>query len=103
MKVDLSKEIVDFEGKPVILNEKETYTVGSVLSIALNTALEGDDKDTGEQRMRKYELAGNVVKNKKGSLVIDSEDMSMLKERIRKVFPIPLVYGRISEAFGDTK
>lgn len=101
MKVDLSAELKDFNGEFIPFDEKRNMTVADVFMTALSSPLEGDDKDSGEVRMQKYELGTNCFKNKTGSLAFKSEDIALIKERVRKTYPSPVIYGEICKALNE--
>jgi len=103
MKVDLSTEIKDESGKVIYLDEtkKEALTLTHVIVTSLQTPIKGDEDDTGDVRMKKFNIMKSMHTSKDSKIEIDSADVAMIKDRILKIFPTPVVYGRVCEIFGD--
>jgi hypothetical protein len=102
MKVELKKEMTSLSGQGVTNADQSTLTLGDILFMSLDTVLEGDEKDDGPTRMRKYKLMQTIYNNKENECNLDSEDIALIKQRVLKVFPSPLAYGRVCEAFGES-
>lgn len=101
MKVDVKSELIDLDGKEIHKNETEFLSVGDVIKACLSTQLEGDDKDTGDVRIRKFDIADSIYKSKDGKVDLQAQDISILKERILKVYTHPVIYKRMCDAFGE--
>lgn len=101
MKVDLSKELEGLDGKPLVNESNVSMTVADVLKVVLTMTLEGDEKDSGEQRIRKFNIVDSIYKSKNDSVDIEAKDVELLKERVLKIYPSPIIYKRICEAFGE--
>ena len=103
MKVDLSKGMIDMDGSPCVDEKGNVLTLANVIMTSIGATLKGDENDSGEQRMRKYELYKKTFENKNGECDINTEDIAMIKQRVLLVYPGPLAYGRVCEIFGDSK
>jgi hypothetical protein len=103
MKVELKKQMTSLTGEELTNANETALTLADVLFISLDTPLEGDSKDDGATRMRKYKLMQTIYNNRESECNIDSEDIALIKERVLKVFPSPLAYGRVCEAFGENQ
>jgi len=103
MKVDLRKEVEGFDNKPLLNEKGQAMTVSDILKVVLTMTLEGDEKDTGEQRIRKFNIVDSIYKDTKGEINIDAKDVELLKERTLKIYPSPIIYKRMCEAFGEEK
>lgn len=90
MKIDVTKQILDYEGNPL---DGGTATYRSVISAALNN-LEAGEQLLAEQKARMYELSVKIFKSKEVKLSV--EEAAFVKERVAKFFN-PLVYGRVSD------
>ena len=104
MKVKVKTELKGMDGKVIHKDEakKEVLTIGDVLIVCLQTALKGDDEDSGEQRIKKFNIMKELHSNNK-EIEMDSSEITLMKERILKIYPNPIIYGRMCEAFGDSK
>lgn len=103
MKVDLSTQIKDEKGEVIFLDEskRETLTLTEVIVTALQTPLKGDEEDSGEARIKKFNIMKSLYNSKDNKIDLDSADITMIKERILKIYPTPVVYGRVCEIFKD--
>lgn len=105
MKVDLKTEIKDEKNEVIFLDEtkREALTLSHVIVVALQTPLKGDEEDSGEQRIKKFNIMKSMHTSKDSKIDIESADVAMIKERVLKIYPTPVVYGRVCEIFGDKK
>lgn len=107
MKVELKHELKEVNGETIFLqNEKgeitsDPMTIAFVFNKALSIPLKGDENDSDAQRMKKFNLLQSIFKNEKGKLNVTSEDVTLIKNRVRKVFANPVIYGRVCEALGE--
>ena len=104
MKIKLEVQIKNMDNKVVYSDEEEknVLTTKDVMIVCLSAPLEGDDKETGEVRINKFNIMKSLHSDKK-EIELDSKEVTLLKERILKVYPSPIIYGRMCEAFGDKK
>lgn len=97
MRVEITKVIPDYDGKPI----KETARDGSehdltyreVFSTALNAGLP-DEKILPEEKSRAYQITHKIFAGKDVSLTVD--EAALIKERVGKIYN-PLVYGRVCD------
>lgn len=104
MKVKVLDQIKDMDGKVVHSDEAQTkvLTVKDVLIVCLGTPLKGDDEETGEVRINKFNIMKSLHTDKP-EIELESKEITLLKDRVLKVYPSPIIYGRMCEAFGDEK
>lgn len=104
MKVKVDTAIMDMDNNPLFKDEakKEKLTVKDVIIVCIQTPLKGDDEETAEIRINKFNIMKELHSNKK-ELELESANVTLIKERILKVYPSPVMYGRMCEAFGDEK
>lgn len=105
MKVDLTTEILDLDGEKIWKDGKKDspMMVSDVMIVSFKTPLEGDEKDSPEQRIRKFNIMKTLHDQSSQEVDLDAEDVSMIKERVLKVYPSPIIYGRLCEALGESK
>lgn len=104
MTVSLKKPILNFDGSVINKGEGDTLvplTFMDVLIVSITSPLEGDDKDTGELRVKKFNILESLYKSKGAECDFDSEDAILIKERVLKVYPSPVIYKRVCELLGD--
>ena len=104
MKVKVETVIMGMDKKPIFKDEakKEKLTIKDILIVCLSSALKGDDEESGEVRINKFNIMKELHTDKK-EIELESSDITLMKERILKVYPNPIIYGRMCEAFGDKK
>lgn len=102
MKVKLSNEIKDLDGKVVPKNENnEPLTIQDVIVVCLQTPLKGDEEDDGATRIKKFEIMKNLHTSKAKEIDLDAASITLIKDRVLKVYPSPIIYGVICDAFGE--
>ena len=87
MKVDMKQEIIDFKGE-VMKSNDEVLDLKAVCCEALISPLPGDDKMGWKEKQKLGELGRAVWKGKSN---FKSDQVSMIKDRIGKRFPISIV------------
>ena len=87
MKVDMKQEIINFKGN-VIKSNDEVYDLKSVCCEALISSLPGDEKMGWKEKQKLGDLSRRVWKGKNN---FKSDEVTMMKERIGKRFPISVV------------
>lgn len=91
MKVQLETEIILLNGKKIPTEDNKNMTVKDAIITAL-TAAESDQKITGEQKFKRYNMAQKISEMKKeGELT--AEDITEIKKRVGEVFAMPEVIG----------
>ena len=105
--IDFNQPINSLVSGPLIVGEdpeKMVMTVGWVCVNALMAPVQGDKAD-GVQKLKRYNLARKIQKAMDDStfLRLNSKQKKMIEEQVDKVYPGPLIYARVYEAFeGDT-
>ena len=104
MKINVTQVLNNFDGKPMKENRQEgeddagkpvmklvDLTLRSVLCTALmhTTQAEAAAGPSAEQRVRRFMIAQVVVEN--DVVVLRSEDITYLKERVNNLFPTNVV------------
>lgn len=105
MKLNLDQPILDFDGKemPQRKDSKDPMTLKYVFFTALSepsleTNVRGEQIPENlnvDQKMKMYKLCSEVVKGGEIDFVVD--DLTLMKERVGKIFISPLIYGRVCE------
>jgi hypothetical protein len=91
MKLNLNQEFKALNGE-VIKSESGNLTLKSICSEALlNTSPE--DKLSGEDKAKRYQLAHNIFNSKAANFEITVEEVALLKNLIGNLFT-PLVVGQ---------
>lgn len=95
-KVNLTAEILDLEGEPLIIpgreNTKKTMTIRHACVQALTVA---DESDTGIQKFERFQLAQKISKEDAPNL--KAEEISTIKAAVGKFF-FPVIVGRVWNA-----
>jgi len=97
MKIDFNRVLVDFSGNPL----KEETSSGSVeiklRSVVINalmTLLEDDKNMSGDDKVKRYDLALLVHNSGAEPLDIKVEDVTLIKAQIGKFYG-PLIVGQV--------
>jgi len=93
MKIDISGEIKDLDGKNLLNKEEKPLTLKEIFEQA---SLASIAEDNGEIKMKKYQIAKRLKENKQNDFEISNEELNLLKFAIGRVF-VPLVVGRSFE------
>lgn len=91
MKVDVTQHILDLEGQPV----EAGATLRRACLTALVNPLKGDDNLGGDEKTKLLQLALSIGASDMPDLSID--DWKVIKDRINKAYPSPLIVGRCHE------
>jgi hypothetical protein len=86
MKRNFSTPILKIDG--TAFDDKPTLATVSFMALTAN--LPGDDRMTGEQKVKLYKLAHLVV-HAGGVKEVTAEDIALLKDRIGKAFGVLVV------------
>ena len=91
MKVNLDMEILDIKGNPIVIQGEEGFL--TLKDVCINAILleEQDEKIEGKEKVRRYQLALKI--NEGGTLNFSVEDLTLLKEKVGKMYTI-LVAGQ---------
>ena len=93
------EEIKNYEGKPILNEQKKSTTVRELISVALNNPVPNEAL-TAEKKVKVYQISIKIWENKEVDLTVD--DRAFIKERAGKVLP-SLFYGRLSDALEEKK
>lgn len=85
--IDFTAPIIGLDGKPMMNGDPKEpvpLTLGEVAITALESTIEEDKQATGADKFKRDELARKVYKQK--YVVLTSEEISTIKERIGKSY-----------------
>ena len=95
MKIDFSRILTNFDGKPILTPEKGEPVD---LKTASMTALLGQYQDernlSGEEKFKRYELAKKI--HQSGEIELKSEEIALIKSLVAKAYA-PLAVGKLWE------
>lgn len=85
MRIDFSRVLVDFEGKPIKESNAEDSKNVDLRRICINALMVNDDRDKieGTEKLKRYQLAQKILN---GTNDVSAEEISKLKELIGKYF-----------------
>ena len=92
MKIDFTRPLTDFDGKPLIDGDK-AVTLGLIAVNALTTPQEGDNALSGVEKIHRYDLARDIYKSTL-PIEITAEDISTIKGLIIKLYHNVIVVGQ---------
>ena len=91
MLLDVTKELFDLHGKPILSDNGEPLTVRAVIEFACVTRVQNESLDASEQ-LDRFILASKAVRN--DELTLKSEQVTKLKKWIAARFT-PIVTGQM--------
>jgi hypothetical protein len=94
MKINVIAFISNYDGKPVLGENKKPVDLRTIFSFALNNQVQGETPQTAEQKNKIFQLSLKLYKDKEVDFTVD--DLAFIKERVGKVWS-PLIYGRVCE------
>jgi hypothetical protein len=93
MMLDVSKVLVRFDGKPLMDVDDNGASVDATVRRALvNALLAPNQKDSGVQKIQKYELARRIYTT--DMVEVSAEEVVVLKKQVEELYP-PLVCGQL--------
>lgn len=96
MKIDFTQELRDFAGEPLKLQEgSPNLTLKEVVSFAIKSQLPEDAQSPLADKIA-LDRIGELVYTEGGEM--STEQASVIKERISKVFTSPAVAGAVRRA-----
>lgn len=97
MKLDLSRELVDMDGKTLPTSQDGgATTVPLTLGIAcVEALLRPNEKDSAVQKMEAYELARKM--HKAAAADVTPEQVVVLREKLNLAWPQPLISAQASK------
>lgn len=98
MKIDFSVELTDFSGEALKLDANSAnLTLKDVCTLAIKTPLQ-DDANLSLDKKLELDKIGEIIWSGSGEL--ETEQATVIKERVSKVFPTPAVAGAVRRAIG---
>lgn len=95
MTIDVTQDVKDYDGKPVIApGDTDPLTLRAVFTSALNMMEQGEQIGA-ETKSKMYALTQKLFATKVVSLTVD--EATLIKERVGKGYG-PLIYGRVCDA-----
>lgn len=95
MVINVTQVLKSFSGQVMLDKDEQGNAVEATLRMAIvNALLSPVQKETGVDKVKKYELAKKVYQNDEVDL--ESEEITLIKTRIGEVFP-PLIVGQADE------
>jgi len=96
MKIKVNQKLKNLDGSVLKDSDGQGGAVDATLKDALvNAVLAPADKESGIDKVRKYELA-KLIFSAKTAVELTAEDVTLLKERVGSVYPA-LIVGQIFE------
>lgn len=94
MLVDVSRVLVQMNGKSLMDQDAEGNAVEATVRLALvNAVLSPEQNEPGVKKVQKYELARRMYAAV-STVDLNVEDVAMLKKRVEEVYP-PLICGQL--------
>lgn len=96
--VDFDTRIVELDGSVPMddKNQPVVLTVGKICINALIQPQQGDDGESGEDKIKRSVLAERILK--KEDYKYSAEEIAMIKRRVNRANPSPLVVRQVWEA-----
>lgn len=99
MKLDVTQVLKNMEGKTMKDSDGNGNAIDATIRMAIvNALLSPVQKDTGVDKMKKWELAQRVFKQDEVEVSID--DVKIIKDRIGELYP-PLIVGQVWKILGE--
>lgn len=96
MKVDTTQVLKNIAGQPMKDNDGNGNVIDATLKLALvNSILSPVQKESGVDKVKKYELAKRVYENDEVDL--NEDEIKLIKDRVAEAFQSPLIVGQIFE------
>lgn len=108
MKINFEAVVMDFKGKAIPTQDSEkdperSLTLRDVCVGALSGEYEGEKLD-GTTKLKRFRLADKIYGTKE-AILLESEDVTLIKDLIAKAYRGTLIYGRcatmLDEAVAD--
>lgn len=94
MLIDVSQVLVQLNGNPMKDQDDKGQLIDAIVKSALvNAVLSPEEKDTGVQKVQKYELARKLYKAE-STVDMGVDEIAMIKRRVEALYP-PLVCGQL--------
>ena len=101
MKLNVLEPILDYDGKPVKISDKENLTWRKIIFNALNNISPEEKQIDSETKSRCYQITKKIYDSKDPDLTVN--ERALILERIDKAYNSPLVCGKAKEFFEEKK
>lgn len=98
-KINLDKEILGRDGKPLMANEDEAATIRSILFMSIDAQLPGDDKTDAAQKLKLVKLSRKLGET---DPTFSVSERNILLERAAVAMSV-LVYGQLVEVLDPSQ
>lgn len=96
MKINVNQTLKNLAGQPMKDQDGEGNVVDATLKLALvNAVLAPSQKESGVDKVRKYELARKIHVSDEVDLT--AEEIALCKKAVGEVFPSPLIVGQVMD------
>jgi hypothetical protein len=96
MVIDVSKNLVQLNGQPIMdMDEQGNAVPATVKNALVNAVLSPEQNEKGTQKVQKYELAKKLYRAEK-DVEVTAEEVVLIKKRVEELFA-PLIVGQIVE------
>jgi len=97
MLVKVSETLKTFDGQAMMDNDGHGNAINATLKLVLiNALLSPTDKESGIDKVKKYELAKKIYRAE-DDVELTVEEVALCKKRVGEVFPNPIVVGQVFE------
>lgn len=86
MKIKIDQSLKSLEGKE-IKDGKNAITLKNIMVEACVTAIKGDEAQSGEEKLKLYQLATKIQEAKK-EIDLTIEEIALIKDRIGKGYNV---------------
>lgn len=98
MRIQVNQEILDFEGKPLLINPKdpksESIKLKDIIGNSINNTLQSEQL-SAEVKNKLFQIGLKLYKGNEVDFTTDQ--LSLIKERVNKIYQNPLICGRVEE------
>lgn len=99
MKLDITKKLTTFTGEVIKDVNGNGEAVDATIRMALvNAVLSPVQKETGMDKVRKYELAKRI--HDQDEVELSKDDVELIKERVGELYT-PMIVGQIFELLAE--
>lgn len=97
MLIKVTETLKTFDGQTMKDNDGNGNAIDATFKIALiNALLAPVDKESGVDKVKKYELAKKIYQAT-DEVELTIEEVALCKKRVGEVFPNPIVVGQVTE------
>ena len=97
MIVHVDETLKTLDGQVMRDGDGQGNVIDATVKLALiNALLAPVDKESGIEKVKKYELARKIYRAEK-EVELTVEEVALCKKRVGEVFPTPIVVGQVTE------